>query len=233
MSRLFTFGCSFTKANYPTWADILGSHYDYYENWGRPGAGNSFIFYSLVECIKRNKINSGDCVAIMWTSIGREDRYTRKKGWITPGTIYNQNVYDKKFVEEYADPAGYLIRDMAHLSAATLLLQAIGCTFYFFSIVPFSMFDDNINNKFDIDYQVSLLYNTELSLVKPSVYEVVFDNDWYSRNGAIDIDVVKDEYYAIQGKDWPSWQQFVLQEFSAIPSQVLYEINDIHNYAIQ
>ena len=38
MTRLFTFGCSFTQYWWPTWADILGYQHDFYENWGRCGA---------------------------------------------------------------------------------------------------------------------------------------------------------------------------------------------------
>ena len=45
--RLFTFGCSMTKYYYPTWADILGKHWEYFENWAEPGGGNQFIFNSL------------------------------------------------------------------------------------------------------------------------------------------------------------------------------------------
>ena len=118
MSRLFTFGCSFTNNRWPTWADIVGRGFEYYKNWGKEGAGNSFIFYSLIECVKREQITSQDTVMIMWTNIGREDRYIRNLGWITPGSIYKQDTYDKNFVEQFADPTGYLIRDMANVAAA-------------------------------------------------------------------------------------------------------------------
>ena len=48
MKRLFTFGCSVTEFIWPTWADILGREFDYYENWGRVGAGNLYIFNSII-----------------------------------------------------------------------------------------------------------------------------------------------------------------------------------------
>ena len=54
MSRLFTFGCSFTSYHWPTWADILGREYDYFENWGRSGGSNQFIFNSLIEAKRLN-----------------------------------------------------------------------------------------------------------------------------------------------------------------------------------
>lgn len=229
VNRFFAFGCSFTKNQLPTWADIIGANYDHYQNWGRPGAGNSFIFYSLVECIKRNKINQNDTVAIMWTSIGREDRYTRSSGWITPGSIYNQSLYDKKFVSQFADPTGYLIRDLAHVSAAKVILQSIGCKYHFFSVVPFRVFDDNTNSNFDIENSIISLYNDDLKEIKPSVYEIIFQNDWYSRPGPIDIDLVKQEYKNLQGQDWPSWEKFVLQEFNGVSTLTLKEINVDYN----
>jgi len=36
MKRLFTFGCSFTHFDWPTWANLLGldNEYDLCENWG-------------------------------------------------------------------------------------------------------------------------------------------------------------------------------------------------------
>lgn len=229
MNRFFAFGCSFTKSNIPTWADILGANFGHYQNWGQPGAGNSFIFYSLIECIKRNSINKDDTVAIMWTSIGREDRYVRGKGWITPGSIYNQSIYDEKFVKQYADPTGYLIRDLAHLSAARKILQSIGCKYHFFSVVPFSIFDDNTNSVFDVESSIIALYKDDLLEVKPSVYEIIFNNDWYSRAGPVDVDIVKQEYKKVKGSDWPSWEKFVLRDFNGISSDILSEINNEYN----
>jgi hypothetical protein len=229
MNRFFAFGCSFTKSNTPTWADILATKFNYYQNWGRPGAGNSFIFYSLVECIKRNNINKDDTVAIMWTSIGREDRFVKESGWLTPGSIYNQSLYNEEFVKNYADPTGYLIRDLAHLSAAKKILEAIGCIYYFFSVVPFDVFNDNSNSKFDIEYSIIELYKDDLAIVRPSVYEVIFNYDWYSRPGPIDIELVKQEYANLKGNHWPNWEKFVLQEFKGIPNTILNEINDNYN----
>jgi len=229
MNRFFAFGCSFTKSNTPTWADILATNFNHYQNWGRPGAGNSFIFYSLIECIKRNNINKDDTVAIMWTSIGREDRFVKGSGWLTPGSIYNQSVYDDEFVKLYADPTGYLIRDLAHLSAARKILQSIGCTYYFFSVVPFRIFDDNTDSIFNIEPSIINLYKDDLDEVRPSVYEIIFNCDWYSRPGPIDINLVKQEYRNLQGVRWPSWEKFVLQDFDGIEKDIVKEINDDFN----
>lgn len=211
-SRLFAFGCSFTNCIWPTWADIAGKNFDLFENWGQIGGGNSFIFYSLCEAIKKNKICSNDTVAVMWSSISREDRWIAARGWLTPGSIYNQPYYDAKFVENYADPRGYLIRDLATISAAQTILSSIGCNWKFFSMVPFEYHDDSDNKLkcfFKPDKDVTDLYQESIDAICPSVYEVVFKNNWYSRPGFVDIDSVKSSYKACQGKDWPTWNEFL------------------------
>ena len=60
--NLYTFGCSMTSYSWPTWADILGKEFDYYENWGRGSAGNLYIFESVIECLTKNKITSNDTI---------------------------------------------------------------------------------------------------------------------------------------------------------------------------
>jgi len=183
MDRLFTFGCSFTKYCWPTWADILAQSAEHYENWATPGGGNQYIFNSLIECHKRNSLTANDTVIIMWTSISREDRYIRDKGWLTPGSIFNQTDYDKNFVKNLADPYGYLIRDLAIISATRMILDQIGCQWHFLSMVPIEYHDDSTYFKKDlkITKEIKDLYQIELDLIKPSVFDTVFNGDWSSR----------------------------------------------------
>jgi len=229
--RFFAFGCSFTNSKYPTWADIVGRQYKMYSNWGQAGAGNSFIFYSLMECHKRNAITRDDVVMIMWSSIGREDRWVTGEKWITPGSIYNQTTYNEDFVAKFADPTGYLIRDMAHLTAAKAILDSIGCEYKFFSIVPFNVPDDNIFKIFSIDNKITTLYADELATVKPSVYEAVFNCDWYSRRGYVDIKGLEQEYTVIRGDSWPTWQQFTQQDFTGVSDRVREEIDEKYEFS--
>jgi len=183
MRRLFTFGCSFTKYCWPTWADILGKEYEYFENWGCPGAGNQYIFNSLIECIKKNNISKNDTIIIMWSSLGREDRWIKSRGWVTPGSIYNQTEYSQEFVTKWADPKGYLIRDIAYISAVKIILESIGCNWEFISMVPIDYYDDsNIRSgKLIINDEIKTLYSSELSAIKPSIFTVIFKNNWASR----------------------------------------------------
>ena len=230
MTRLFTFGCSFTNSIRPTWADIVARQYKEFQNWGQAGAGNSFIFYSLMECNKRNSITKDDVVMIMWSSIGREDRYVDGE-WLTPGSIYNQTDYDENFVKKFTDPTGYLLRDAAHLAGAKSLLDSIGCKYYFFSIVPFNVPDDNIFKIFSTDHKIEKLYAEEFAAVRPSVYETIFNCDWYSRVGPKEPEKLQEEYQAKCGGDWPTWERFIEQDFTNIPQRIIDEINDQHQFS--
>jgi len=226
MKRLFTFGCSFTRYRYPTWADLLSKEFDYFENWALPGAGNGLIFNSLVECIKRNNVTANDTVIIMWTSIAREDRWTEQQGWITPGSIFNQDVYDNNFVKQFADPVGYLIRDLATVYAAKQLLEKLNCTWHFLSMVPFDYYDDHAEpgNATLTEKDIFDLYAEEIKSIKPSVFEVVFNGNWHSRpDSSWAAPITEQSYNTVKGSSWPAWNEFIYNKES-VPKFVLDEV---------
>ena len=106
MSRLFTFGCSFTHWPWPTWADIIA--YDLsipHQNWGLAGLGNVGIHSRLIECDLRNTFTKDDIILIVWSSWTREDRYDVAKscftdlGWSVTGDVLHS--YDKEFIDNY------------------------------------------------------------------------------------------------------------------------------------
>jgi hypothetical protein len=194
MKRLFTFGCSFTQYwRWPTWADALGRQYEHFENWGLCGAGNSYIFYSLLECHYRNLITSQDSVYIMWTNTSREDRYVNNR-WLEGGNIYWVAGSDlgQDYIRRFACERGYLIRDLAVIAAVKNLLDHWGCQYEFLSMVPLikSNLENGLgNNPVDSvrdNNDVTTLYQDVLSGIHPSVLDVVFLGDWNSRPGIPD-----------------------------------------------
>lgn len=218
-NRLFTFGCSFTNFSWPTWADILGREYDQFENWALNGAGNCLQLYSLIECHKRNQINKDDTVIIMWTSVDREDRW-KDGGWQTHGTVYSgYPPYDGDYVEKFTDPFGFVIRDLAVVSSVKHILETIGCRWHFLSMVP--LVDD--------EQELKDLYKDELELIKPSIYETVFNYDWSSRPGYRDLEYYKNSYKNIAGKDWPSVEKFMSLDFSDVDETIIKEIKQNFN----
>lgn len=194
MNRLFSFGCSFTQYwRWPTWADAVGRQAEYFENWGLCGAGNSFIFNSLVECNQRHQLNKKDTVIVMWTNTSREDRYVKDR-WLAMGNIYWSAGQElpTEYVKRYACERGYLIRDLALISAAKILLESWQCDWKFFSMVPLSQTNMDIDlgfnpeDKISTDQDVRDLYQSAIQTVRPSVYETVFNRQWWAGNGIPD-----------------------------------------------
>ena len=85
MSRLFAFGCSFTNYRWSTWADCLAPEFDSFENWGQAGAGNHYIFNSVMECDQRHNFGAGDTVVVCW--LERSRQVQKRKMWMDCGTM--------------------------------------------------------------------------------------------------------------------------------------------------
>lgn len=125
--RFFAFGCSYTNYRWPTWADIIGRDIPLYENWGFPGAGNYFIFNSVVEAHSRYKFTKDDLVIIMWTSTSREDRYSAKN-WLHATISEQEKIYGKDWLKKFAtDTRANYIRDFAYIKSTQVLLESTGC----------------------------------------------------------------------------------------------------------
>jgi hypothetical protein len=175
--RLFTFGCSFTNYRWSTWADCLAPEFDYYENWGQSGAGNHYIFNSIIEADLRNQFNSGDTIVVCWTDIMREDRYIKK--WQTLGNIIHTPIYLKEYITETIVPRGCLIRDLAFIQATKLLFESRpGIVWKFLSMCPItyeSLWDtDNLENIQD----VINLYQDAINSIQPSFQNILRPLGW-------------------------------------------------------
>lgn len=231
MSRLFAFGCSFTSWRWPTWADILGQEFDYYENWGKPGAGNHYIFNSLNECIANNTLVPGDTVIIMWTNVMREDRYINNT-WEVSGNINTVNInklYDKSFVRKYIDERGTLIRDLAYVNAAKHILENLGVNYIFLSMVPLTNSDMFIVKNADSINDVIVAYKSVLDTIRPSIYEKIFNFNWYSRpftSKKTIVETIKTYYNSIAGADWPSFNKFQKQDFTGVNQEIINELDN-------
>lgn len=245
MGRLFTFGCSFTNYHWPTWADIVAQDFKYHENWGRIGAGNKFIYFSLVECHQRKNITKDDTVMIMWTSQAREDRYIKNK-WYTPGVVYDN--YDEHFLENFVDADGYLLDTLTYIQSAVNLLQSIGCKYELFTMLPLDIstcFDgrhwlDRFIQKLNpdtVDKMINL-YKIALEQIKPSIWQTVFDCDWHSRDDNVMIikdmhktkDILYKNYLENATQDWPTFEDFFNDTMSDTPPHIIKEIDKQFNF---
>lgn len=191
-SRFFAFGCSFTNYRWPTWADIVGRNFESSQNWGCTGAGNQYIANAIVEAHLRYEIKPTDTVGVMWTNVCREDRYVKDQ-WITPGNIFTQKHYDPTWVEKFADVRGYYLRDLATIYMTKQFLTSIGCHHFFLSmngILNSAQYDSVDDHKLLED--VLPYHAITVHHIKPSVYDVVFNRDWWSRPYKNKIEVTND-----------------------------------------
>jgi len=195
MSRLFTFGCSFTNYRWSTWADCLAPEFDYFENWGQGGAGNHYIFNSVMECDQRHNFGPDDTVVVCWSSTQRDDRYVQKK-WHTLGNVFNCPIYDPTYLKEYVEERGYLIRDLAFIKAVKTLLESrSGLIWKFLSMIEPNNTDDTRD--------VTKLYQNVIDSIAPSYYTILFKDAWPDRDG--DPHPSPDEHLAYLDAVLPGW----------------------------
>jgi len=177
LSRLFTFGCSFTNYRWSTWADCLAPEFDEFYNWGQSGAGNHFIFNSVMEADQRHRFTDKDTVVVCWTNIMRDDRYVKNK-WVTLGNIADTPIYTKEFIADSVDSRGYLIRDLALIKAVWKFLESKNVDWKFLSMVPIAQEDIWSTQSLD-EHDVVELYQDVLHTIAPSFLEVLRPNGWY------------------------------------------------------
>lgn len=134
--RVFIFGCSFTKYEWPTWANILAYEMPDAEiyNFGQSGAGNLFISERVIAANQRYRYTKDDLVLLMWSTHSREDRYI-ENGWETPGNIFTQGFYTEEFVKKYSCVKGYVVRDLALITMIKNSLQNFPCDSVMFKSV--------------------------------------------------------------------------------------------------
>ena len=191
MRRLFTFGCSFTGWEWWTWADIIAGtrnwydcpngNYDYWLNYGQPGAGNQYIFNKLIHAITEHNITKSDTVMIMWTNVAREDRYINGN-WLTYGNLFTNNFYDDEFIEKYVDIDGLYQRDIPIMHASQMLLDNIGCEHRVMSMVDISNYGQYTNEDYSENItELTTKFASSLDRILPSVHNVIFNYDYNSR----------------------------------------------------
>lgn len=138
MKRLFVFGCSYTSWVLPTWADLLGTGYDYFENWGVQGIGNKGIVERLSECIMTNNITEDDTIIVQWTDFHRYDYHrsnqVQKYNWSSMGGIWANDTHDR-FVRDTWSEVSYVMHSMNYINFGINLLKNQPCNWFMTSSI--------------------------------------------------------------------------------------------------
>lgn len=208
--RLFTFGCSFSNYIWGgMWPEIIA--YDLnipFYNYGKSGAGNQYMICMLAQADIFYKFNSDDLIIIQWTNVCREDKYVNGV-WHTPGNIFTQNVYDDRYVAKWADPEGYLLRDLTSINFVDSFLESKGCQYHFLSMVDIvSRF-----NQWSDENKTYKSITDIFSHVPPKIHKSFYDVLW---NGSIsvkkerDLDLIGNRFF--DGHPHPAESLKYLQE---------------------
>jgi len=178
--RLFTFGCSFTRYMWPCWPEIISSELDIpFYDYGKAGAGNQYIFSSMMFADSCHAFTEDDLVMVCWTNFCREDRYFNQ-AWKCYGNIYHlSDYYPEDYVRKYVDPVWYSIRDLAIVKAALHFLEARGCQFHQMKMVDFSITNQKDTKTAPEQKVAELLdlYKPCTDKILPSYYRVLWDNN--------------------------------------------------------
>lgn len=132
MSRIFTFGCSFTEYIWPTWADIILKDNEGY-NFGKTGAGYDQIMYSILEADRQYKFTHEDRIIVMFTTPIRWDLIKgNKTSWLCSGQITNSNY--SQYLDELYSIDGLIFKSMYNIVLINSYLKERHLNFYFGSI---------------------------------------------------------------------------------------------------
>lgn len=191
VKRVFAFGCSFTDYYWSTWAEIvaLDLNAELY-NYGRSGAGNTFIANTVAQADAVYKFNKDDLVIVSWTNVCREDRW-RKNDWVTPGNIFTQGEYDREYVKNWADPVGYMVRDLGQIHLTKQLLENSTCQYHMLQMVELTEQIDQQGKRENItnphQQKLTEMYKDTISFIKPSFFSVLWRDDIYTNKILVDI----------------------------------------------
>lgn len=74
---------------WPMWPSFFINNFDEILNFGRGGAGNSYIFHSILEGTESCNITSDDVVVVMWSTYVRRDLMRNDFSWDLRGGLAN------------------------------------------------------------------------------------------------------------------------------------------------
>jgi len=117
---------------------------------------------------------------ICWTNVCREDRY-KNQSWITPGNIFTQGIYSEEYVKEWADPVGYMLRDICTIKLSINFLENVKCQFHMFSMCNIiDIVDQSQNNLLKnlfFKQKIKEMYKNELNQLHPDFFSTLWKND--------------------------------------------------------
>jgi hypothetical protein len=159
MSRLIVSGCSFTNYWHPTWAWFLSSAYTETYNYGQSGAGNEYIYHSIVDADTDLHLNKDDTVVIAWSGYYRFDRFNKcgsHQWWKTNGDWSHDPNF--KTLEQFVNDEGWIRKSINYITATARYLKSKNIKYVFTSLYDLQEKNIQLDKKMHTDpYVVKLL----------------------------------------------------------------------------
>lgn len=160
--RLFVAGCSYSDYSWTTYPELLACDFDETYNYAMSGAGNAYIFNTLMFILERFKPTQDDLVIAQWSGIGRFDLILNDKiGYLGLGNITNQRKFSNEWVEEYFNVAQHGKDYVNYVNAVNYTAKALKTR-----IVNFNMFDPWIGNFYGEPHRASPLFEKKIDYVR-------------------------------------------------------------------
>jgi hypothetical protein len=187
MSRIFTFGCSFTEYRWPTWADIILYGNDGY-NCGVTGGGFDSILYRLMEADRKFKLTSDDKVIIVFTTPLRWDIIVDCV-WSTHGQVINSPY--AKYENKLYSLEGLIFKSFYNIKLIDDFLKNKKINYVFGSVNDLYTDLGNYFEKIDIIEETNELINyvknnVEIKLLDFSKYTKSYETGWLPTKKYID-----------------------------------------------
>ena len=123
-TRLVTIGCSFTKYDWPSWADWMGTGYTEFYNFGSGGSGNRYIFHTFMKALQKGLIDKNTDVVIQWTSCIREDHMSPETtNYYGGGGVYYSDYYTTEYRERFFNPYQIVLETGNYIKNIKLILD--------------------------------------------------------------------------------------------------------------
>lgn len=129
-TTFYSFGCSYTNFAWPTWANFVGTQFDRHISYAQSGAGNRYIFLSVLDALQNHTIREGDVFVVQWSSLCREDRIKpNDEVFKTPGYLDYQSEYPEVFTKEMFNPQQQFVELRNYIFALKTIFESHKITY--------------------------------------------------------------------------------------------------------
>jgi len=233
--KLYTFGCSFTKWHAKTWADYLSYFYKSYENHGKGGVGNRFIFHKVIKNIDR--FNPNDTIIVQWSGLLRVDLMNEDE-YMSIGEPYGDDEYTRSklpidYIEKCLSIQQQISEFINYTKCLNILFKSMNLNYKFlFMFNPLFkdekkyMLGEPLSINSDMHHNRNLDIQKALNKNKNMISEIrhTIDNDSYIKESIFEYQLLNEkqsnrkDYHPLSSTHLDYCLKNILPELGIIPN---------------